>query len=593
MGTDTQLISPEVNQERVQTLYTNTRDGLLTYYAWWLSIIVVLFISDASTLGLVTLVAAIVSASLVQQSLQKAFFNAESIEDENVWERRQTIVTSIEGFIVSAGAMLLLDLDQPLAVYAVVFLIIAAAFSAVLALVSSVQTYYSWMLVLLMPLAINLGLSGKSFYIIIAVLVILAGASTASLLAKGLHKEFLRSLQLRFENLDLIEKVKKERNIAEQERSRAEKANTDKSRFLAATSHDLRQPLHALDLFLGGLKNRLQIEENRKILGNAQASSRSLGDLLNALLDVSRLDAGEVTVHKQILPLQPLLQESCNELYPVAQAKGLTLKLRCADNLYINTDAILFTRVLRNYILNAIRYTQQGTILVGVRKRGSDVRLEVWDTGRGIDDKQQKHIFDEYYQIDNPERDSEKGLGLGLAIVKRLSDLLGHPIGFKSELGRGSCFYITMPQASLADYIEPEARDLGDNVHDLTGLFVLVIDDHQSILDGMRNLLRDWDCEVLMGQSLDDIMRELKALDYPVPDVLLIDYRLRENKTGDVAIQTVRAFFDSDIPAVLMTGEVGHDMEILAHDADAKLVHKPLPADDLKALLQQFVKPQG
>jgi len=440
MGTDRQRISPEVNQERVKTLYTNTRNGLLTYYAWWLSIIVVLFISDASKLGLATLVAVIVSASLVQHSLQKAFFNAESIEDENVWERRQTIVTSIEGFIVSAGAMLLLDLDQPLAVYAVVFLIIAAAFSAVLALVSSVQTYYSWMLVLLMPLAINLGLSGKSFYIIIAVMVMLAGASTASLLAKGLHKEFLRSLQLRFENLDLIEKVKKERNIAEQERNRAEKANTDKSRFLAATSHDLRQPLHALDLFLGGLKNRLQIEENRKILGNAQASSRALGDLLNALLDVSRLDAGEVTVHKQILTLQPLLQESCNELYPVAQAKGLTLKLRCADNLYINTDAILFTRVLRNYILNAIHYTQQGTILVGVRKRGSDVRLEVWDTGRGIDAKQQKHIFDEYYQIDNPERDSEKGLGLGLAIVKRLSDLLGHPIGFKSELGRVHVF---------------------------------------------------------------------------------------------------------------------------------------------------------
>ena len=145
----------------------------------------------------------------------------------------------------------------------------------------------------------------------------------------------------------------------------------------------------------------------------------------------------------------------------------------------------------------------------------------------------------------------------------------------------------------MSDYIESEAKDLGDNIHDLTGLFVLVIDDHQSILDGMRNLLRDWDCEVLMGQSLDDIMRELEALDYLVPDVLLIDYRLRENKTGDVAIQTIRTFFDFDIPAVLMTGEVGHGMEILAHDIDAKLVHKPLPADDLKALLQQFVKPQG
>jgi len=593
MGTDTQLTSSMVNQDRIRILYTNSRESMLLLVAWVALIAVLLLFDGANVVGVMIWVMLLIIIQLFELRNLRDFFSFQIIRTPDVWERYKVMVSFAQAFVISTGTMLMMQLEQNVITYVTILFIILPAFASATTLATSVKSHYALLLGLLVPLAVKAALSEDPVFWILSGFVLFCAIPGSALVGKQMSGSFIDTLNLRFENEELLKTVQKERNIAEQERNRAEKANTDKSRFLAATSHDLRQPLHALDLFLGGLKNRLQIEENRTILGNAQASSRALGDLLNALLDVSRLDAGEVTVQKQILPLQPLLQESCNELYPVAQAKGLTLKLRCADNLYINTDAILFTRVLRNYILNAIRYTQQGTILVGVRKRGSDVRLEVWDTGRGIDDKQQKHIFDEYYQIDNPERDSEKGLGLGLAIVKRLSDLLGHPIGFKSELGRGSCFYITMPQALLVDYIEPEAKDLGDNIHDLTGLFVLVIDDHQSILDGMRNLLRDWDCEVLMGQSLDDIMGELKALDYPVPDVLLIDYRLRENKTGDVAIQTIRTFFDSDIPAVLMTGEVGHDMETLAYDTDAKLVHKPLPVDDLKALLQQFVKPQG
>lgn len=580
MKTEQKHLPLSLHQERVRILYTNTRDGLLTYYAWWISIILALFVSDANTTALIVLAATIVLASFVQRRLQKAFFNAEVIEDVNVWERRQTIVSSIEGFIVSAGAMFILDLDQPLVVYVIVFLIVVAAYSAVLALVSSIQTYYGWMIVLLMPLAVKLGLSENSLYIIIAILIPLASVFTASFLAKNLHEEFLRSLQLRFENAELLKTV-------QAEKSRAEKANTDKSRFLAATSHDLRQPLHALDLFLGGLKNRLREPDAVELLLQAQASSGALRELLNALLDVSRLDAGDVKAQIEKVQLMPIMRECYTEFLPIAQAKGLELRLRANPDFCVKTDALLLARMLRNLIGNAIRYTDSGVILIGARKKGKEVSIAVWDTGKGISEQQQAHIFDEYYQVGNPERDSEKGLGLGLAIVKRLSELLQHPIGFTSEVGKGSCFYISAPYCECA-LVDTAPLDANKPEDTLAGLFVLVVDDHQAILNGMRNLLRDWGCEVLLGEGKEDVLRELQDYDYPAPDVMIVDYRLRGDETGVTVIQAIRSHFDADVPAILMTGEAMHDVEIIAAENNATLVRKPLSSDALKQLLHTY-----
>ena len=281
------------------------------------------------------------------------------------------------------------------------------------------------------------------------------------------------------------------------------------------------------------------------------------------------------------------MRECYAEFLPIAQAKGLELRLRANPDFCVKTDAVLLARMLRNLIGNAIRYTDSGAILIGARKKGKEVNIAVWDTGKGISQQQQKHIFDEYYQVGNPERDSEKGLGLGLAIVKRLSALLQHPIGFTSEVGKGSCFYISAPYCEC-ELVDAAPLDTNKSEDTLAGLFVLVVDDHQAILNGMRNLLRDWGCEILLGEGEEDVLRELQDYDYPAPDVMVVDYRLRGDETGVAVIQAIRSHFDADIPAILMTGEAMHDVEMIAADNNATLVRKPVSSDALKQLLQTY-----
>lgn len=237
--------------------------------------------------------------------------------------------------------------------------------------------------------------------------------------------------------------------IAKTKKEEAERASEAKSRFLAAASHDLRQPLHALTLFAAELASKLNKPHNRQLASQIVTATGAMGELLDALLDVSRLDIVAVQPHRQPLALESILETISDSLHLTAQAKGLHLRHR-PTALWVDSDPQLLRRMISNLVSNSVRYAEKGGILIGARKRGNRVRIEVWDTGIGIDEAHLPYLFQEFYQVGNPERDSTKGLGLGLAIVARLAEMLDHPVEVRSRPGKGTTFSVSVPIAAPA-----------------------------------------------------------------------------------------------------------------------------------------------
>ena len=579
--TETKSFQKELHQERVRILYTNIRGNLLTYYAWWIAVLLALLISGANAVGLTVLIIAILSASLVQRKIQRVFFNSDAIEDENAWERKEVIISSVEGLIVSTGAILLLDLNQPLVVYAIAFLIVSAAFAGALTLVASIKTYYGWVLVLLLPLVIKLGLSGNSFYMIIAALWALGGASSAVLVANNLHKSFLSTLELRFENLDLLEKFKHERN-------RAEQASSDKTRFLASASHDLRQPIHSMGLFSDALENELDKPVQFELMNRMKESIGAMDELLYSLLDVSRLDAGVVETNIEPVLTNHILDKLMVTFSPQATLKNIDLQLECPSCCAVRSDVTLLENVLRNILSNALKYTEQGTVKIRCKQSSESVSISIQDTGIGISEENQEKIFDEFYQAHNPERDRTKGLGLGLSIVKRTCELLGHKLSFQSEQGKGSTFTLELEVADISD-IELSNETNLPTLKTLNAS-VLVIDDELMVLKGMEDMLQRWGCAVLLAESEGDALIQLQKNGGRV-DLIIVDYRLRDGKLGTDAAAAIRtAVSDQHLPIIVITGDTGPDQLIEIQQGGYHILHKPVTAVRMRTLMQNLLR---
>lgn len=365
----------------------------------------------------------------------------------------------------------------------------------------------------------------------------------------------------------------------------AEAAVQAKSRFLAAASHDLRQPLHALTLLVAALKERLTSTETLQIARQIEDSALAMQALLNALLDLSRLDAGVVQANPQCFPLMRLLQGLQRQYAPIAAEKGLTLQVR-PTQAWVQTDPVLLERILGNLLANAIRYTETGWVAIGTRLEQEHLRVEVWDTGPGIPPAYQERIFEEYFQLHNPERARDKGLGLGLAIVARLARLLGTPVNLDSAPGRGSCFSLRLPTcAPQAQVPEPEGPPAGTA---LQNALVAFIDDDQSILEAMVVLLGEWGVEVAAATDVAQVRADLAQLGRP-PDVIVADYRLGGGGTGIEAIANLRQAFGADIPAVLVTGDTAPETIQAIQASGLPVLHKPLKPAKLRALLAHLV----
>lgn len=366
----------------------------------------------------------------------------------------------------------------------------------------------------------------------------------------------------------------------------AERANHAKSRFFAAASHDLRQPLHALSLFVAALKARNHQLETQTLIDNIEVSTAAMELLFNALLDISRLDAGAIEVHPVHFPLQKMLVELDKQFSALAAEKQLRLRFRpCDVTLY--SDPLLIERILVNLIANAIRYTDDGGVLVACRRRGHLVRLSVIDTGRGIPPDQQESVFHEFVQLHNPARDRSKGLGLGLAIVSRLGRLLGHRVDLRSRPGHGSVFSIDVPCGEAELIQAPIVVSSPGLIPD--DALVLLVDDESAILRGMAELFDNWNIDLVTAHSAGEAVQWLDSI-ARVPDVIVSDYRLPGDTDGIEVITQLRKKFGADIPAILVTGDTAPDTILCISQAGFPLLHKPLRPAKLRALLTHLIQ---
>lgn len=365
----------------------------------------------------------------------------------------------------------------------------------------------------------------------------------------------------------------------------AERANSAKSRFFAAASHDLRQPLHALSLFVAALKTRNRQPETQPLIDNIETATGAMELLFNALLDISRLDAGVIEVQPAHFPLQKMFNELDKQFGALASEKQLRLRFRpCGLTLY--SDPLLIERILVNLVANAIRYTDDGGVLVGCRRRGRMARISVIDTGRGIPADQQESVFQEFVQLHNTARDRSKGLGLGLAIVSRLSQLLGHRIDLCSRPGYGSAFSLDVPLGDTAriQTTPPPAApgQMPDNA------LVLLVDDESAILRGMAELFDNWNIDLVTAHSADEAEQWLDSVSRP-PDVIVSDYRLPDGDGIDAVVR-LRRKFGRALPAILITGDTAPETLQRITQAGFPLLHKPLRPAKLRALLTHLIQ---
>ena len=368
-----------------------------------------------------------------------------------------------------------------------------------------------------------------------------------------------------------------------------ELANLAKSRFLAAASHDLRQPLHALNLFLDQRRSETDQVERSRLDAQIDAAVAAMNELFNSLLDISKLDAGVLAPSISEFPVDHLLKRIETTFVATARESGLRLRV-VSSRAWIRSDFILLERILLNLVSNAVRYTERGGVVIGCRHRNGRLRIDVCDSGIGIPEDQRRNIFGEFYQLDGGEKDRRGGLGLGLAIVDRLCGLLGHPIELTSSVGRGSRFSVLVPSAPAGTAQAPldVPRALVDSEH---GKLVMVIDDDELVRDGTRGLLKSWGCLVVTAESEDAAMAKL-ADHGRRPDLIISDYHLAQGKAGFELIDRLRRACGAQIPAFLISGDTAPERLREASASGYYLLHKPVLPITLRSVVSQLLKNQ-
>ena len=358
-------------------------------------------------------------------------------------------------------------------------------------------------------------------------------------------------------------------------------ANEAKTRFIAAASHDLRQPIHALALFVGQLRGIPQSDEGRVLSGKIERSVEALQELLEALLDLSKLDVGAVDVRLRAFAIHDLLSRLVSEFTVTAESHGLALSL-VPSSLWVRSDPVLLERILRNLVTNAILYTREGRILIGCRRRGEHVDVIVADTGIGIEAIHLPHVFREFYRAGPAQDGSTRGMGLGLAIVKRLALLLDHPIAIDSVLGKGTVVRLRVPQVAEEHVTAPQTM----LVHGLDGARVLIVDDEASVRDAMQGLLAQWGCEAVVADSGDDALARTREWR---PEVVLCDLSLADGEDGLAVLQRLLSVHDRDMACAFITGESAPERLAEVRARGYPIMFKPMKPANLRALVEHLV----
>ncbi|WP_244512927.1 hybrid sensor histidine kinase/response regulator [Ensifer sp. LC163] len=475
--------------------------------------------------------------------------------------------------------------EQPHALAFVCIVVTGLACGAVPSLSAFPPAYAGSLLGMLLPFAFRCFMGEGAIYDIYLVFTLcLVGVNLYY--SRVTYRSIAETVRLRFENLALIGSL-------QEERDRAQSADRAKSRFLAAASHDLRQPIHALSLFIStlaalGRNGNVTAADARDLAGRARSVIGNLSGLLDALLDISKLDAGVVTVAREPLALGRLLTDLREEFTGLAKGQGLEWQVVMTD-VWVHTDPMMLKRILDNLVSNAFRYTRSGRVLLGCRRCNGAIEIQVWDTGIGIPLEDQKTIFEEFVQLQNPARDRAQGLGLGLAIVQRMADLLGHPIRVRSVEGRGSMFSVLLPMAApvplqgRGDPAKPATPRLGG---------ILVIDDERDALDALSLLLKTLGYSVYPGRSAAEACRNhtKAARRGPTPiDLVISDYRLAGGRTGLEAIGEVVTYLGRPVPVIVLSGDTSPARLREVGTSGHHLLHKPVDAEHLQEAIDALL----
>jgi len=485
------------------------------------------------------------------------------------WAKLLVFVYFIRSSTWTVACLFLYDFHTVVDHFSLFFTLAVIAVLHVISTSGYKPVFYASIYTLMIPFTVRLVIefTGESigFSLLVVFLTLLL-----ILFNKRLHDTFHNSLILSHEKTQLADDL--------------EKANFDKSRFLATASHDLRQPLHAQGLYIAELKHRLNDHETKNIVASLEKSTDVMRTMFDTLLDISKLDAGVIKPVFQHFPISQIFDDITLDFSGLALDKGLSFTI-VDSSIIVYSDPILLSRIVRNLVSNAIKYTNKGGVVLGCRRKpDNSVSIEVCDSGIGVSSQEQEVIFQEYSQLDNVELDRNKGLGLGLAIVKRHSKLLDHPINIQSKPGSGSIFSILLTRG------EPEKVDVSkktfsqNHTVDLNNINILVIDDDAAILESMYFLLSEWGCEVETVESEQQAIRLVKDKNF-VPDIIIADYNLRGNKNGVQAINAIKSEINENIQAILITGDTSMQRINDAENSGYEVLHKPLAPYQLRSLL--------
>jgi two-component system, sensor histidine kinase len=374
-------------------------------------------------------------------------------------------------------------------------------------------------------------------------------------------------------------------------RDTSERANRFKTRFFTAVGHDLLQPLHAARLSATAIAEPNGTPHQRRLADRIEHSLTTIEELLKSILDISKLEAGVTTPSRRAVPLNDIFASLVLDIEPLARAKNLSLTWRRCDYAVIS-DPPMLRRILQNLLANAVQYTQKGGVKLAARRRGGDVRIEVWDTGPGIAESERKMIFEEFQRGPANDRPTIGGFGLGLSIVQRMAEALEHPLGLCSKVGRGTRFSISAPYAGVADQrSEHRAALRCGRSYGLTGAKVVVIDNDDSVLDAMQLLLERWSCKVRLVRRLAEIEQLVEDEKFS-PDLILADYHLDDGACGLGAVERLRAARPGrTLPAVVVTADHSQPIADEVHAAQCEILLKPVKPAELRALMLHLVSP--
>lgn len=495
------------------------------------------------------------------------------------WLLQYCIASGLSGCTWGSVGFLYLDFGQPGFAAFVMVTMLGVATAGLPALIAHFPSYVTFATPNILGLSLCLFLQGDEFASSLAALIFLYwclcmgfGYNMSEATAKSIHTE--RKMA------ELYEEV----SAAKEE---IERISEDKSRFMAAISHDVSQPLYSMMLFMQTLKAKLDTDDQLQLLGRLENSTLSLREMFNSMLEVARMEQGMVDRHDTSFPIARVFDNLESEFQVQAEEKNLKFEVDVDTNTIVHTDSVLLARILRNLISNSIKYTETGFVRVSVEGRSEHVYVRVEDSGYGIPPEEQRNIFREYVQIEVPDRRGAKGLGLGLSVVWRLVKFLALELTLESELGKGSIFTITLPLGKEMPE-EYGGKTAFSDTEDLDGLHILILEDNYAVRGGLTALLQSWGCITTDSEFVSELKEKLKKEIRP-PDLLISDYRLPGDEDGVTAAHQIRAVTDPLLPVIIVSGDGTRDVLDRVKKCKLTFLPKPVIPTELKTAIAKSV----